>query len=131
MFQQRLPAGDYDFAMFIQVTSPDPSVTSVLSSAQIPSAANKGTGQNDFWYSNTAADAVMSQSDTEATDKSRRVDEIHQLDKILRQDYVTLPLYAIPSLAAWRADRVAGPIDADINSPESIFWNIYAWTLRP
>ena len=36
MFQQRLPAGDYDMAMFIEVTSPDPTVTSILSTGSDP-----------------------------------------------------------------------------------------------
>ena len=36
VFQKRLPAGDYDFSMFIQVTSPDPTVTSILSLQRHP-----------------------------------------------------------------------------------------------
>ena len=65
VFQKRLPAGDYDFSMFIQVTSPDPTVTSILSCDNIPSAANKGQGQNDWWYCNKDADKLMLSSDGE------------------------------------------------------------------
>ena len=129
MFQQRLPAGDYDFSMFIQVTSPDPTVTSILSSGQIPSAANKGAGQNDWWYSNTAADALMTKSDAEL-DKTTREGEIHDLDKILRTDYLLLPLYAFPAMVSWRPDQIAGPVDEFINNPESVFWNMYAWSKK-
>jgi peptide/nickel transport system substrate-binding protein len=128
MFQQRLPKGDYDFAMFIQVTSPDPTVTSILSSAQIPSAANQGNGQNDWWYNNPAADALMTKSDAEVVNLSARQDEIHQLDAILRQDYLNIPLYAFPAMGAWNTQQITGPIDAFINNPESIFWNMYAWS---
>ena len=127
MFQQRLPSGDYDFSMFIQVTSPDPTVTSFLSTGQIPSAANKGNGQNDWWYSDKQADALETKSDTEL-DKTTREGEIHQLDTILRQDYLNLPLYAFPALVSWRPDQITGPVDQFINNPESVFWNMYVWS---
>ena len=45
MFQQRLPKGDYDFSMFIEVTSPDPTVTSILSTPQIPSRRTRATAR--------------------------------------------------------------------------------------
>jgi len=128
MFQQRLPKGDYDFSMFIQVTSPDPTVTSILSCGQIPSAANNGNGQNDWWYCNKAADSLMTTSDAEVTDKSKREDEIHSLDKILRQDYVNLPLYAFPAMVGYRTDKISGPVTQFINNPESVFWNMWAWS---
>lgn len=129
MFQQRLPAGDYDMAMFIEVTSPDPSVTSILHTNSIPSQANNGNGQNQWWYSNTKADALMTSSDKEL-DPSKRQDQIHQLDTILRSDYVTLPLYPFPAMLAWRTDKIAGPVTAYITSPESNFWNLYDWSLK-
>ncbi len=44
MFQKRLPAGDFDMAVYIQVTSPDPTVTSILNTEQIPSAGEQGPG---------------------------------------------------------------------------------------
>jgi len=127
MFQKRLPAGDYDFSMFIQVTSPDPTVTSILSCGNIPSAANKGQGQNDWWYCNKNADSLMNSSDAELN-QATRATQIQQLDQQLFQDYVNLPLYAFPAMAAWRPDQVAGPIDQFINSPESNLWNLWAWT---
>ena len=73
MFQKRLPGGDFDMAVYIQVASPDPSVTSILSTAQIPGPANKGQGQNDTWYSNPAADKLMAQADGEL-DPAKRAD---------------------------------------------------------
>jgi peptide/nickel transport system substrate-binding protein len=128
VFQKRLPAGDYDFSMFIQVTSSDPTVTSILSCGEIPGPSNKGQGQNDWWYCNKQADQLMEQSDKEL-DTTKREDQIHQIDQILRQDYVNLPLYAFPAMSAWRPDKIKGPIDQFINSPESNFWNMWAWDL--
>jgi len=127
VFQKRLPAGDFQLGMYIQVASPDPSVTSILSTGQIPGPANKGQGQNDVWYSNTAADALMTKSDGQL-DTSARTESIQSLDKILRQDYVNLPLYAFPSMFTYRTDLVGGPVNDYINSPESNLWNMWAWT---
>jgi peptide/nickel transport system substrate-binding protein len=127
MFQQRLPTGDYDFSMFIQVTSPDPTVTSILSTGQIPSAANKGNGQNDWWYSNASADALMTQSDANLDHTSRET-QIHNLDKILRKDFLLEPLYAFPVMASFNTAQITGPVDQYINNPESVFWNMWAWS---
>jgi peptide/nickel transport system substrate-binding protein len=129
LFQQRLPAGDYDFAMFIQVTSPDPSVASILASDQIPGPANEGKGQNQWWWNNAEATTLIHKADTEL-DPAKRADLIHQIGKFVRDDYVTFPLYIFPALSAWRTDKVEGPIDEFINSPESNFWNIYDWSVK-
>jgi peptide/nickel transport system substrate-binding protein len=129
VFQQRLPTGDYDMAMFIEVTSPDPTVTGIMSCGAIPSAANKQSGQNQWWYCNQAASALEKQSDLEL-DPAKRLTEIHQIGKYIRDDYVTLPLYAFPAMGVWRTDKVQGPIADFINSPESIFWNLYAWSVK-
>jgi peptide/nickel transport system substrate-binding protein len=129
VFQKRLPAGDFDMGMYIQVASPDPSVTSTFATSSIPGPANKGQGQNDTWYSNPAADKLLASSDAEL-DKTKRADQIHQLDKILRSDYVNMPLYAFPSMLSYRTDMLAGPLDKFINSPESNFWNMWEWTKK-
>ncbi len=127
VFQKRLPAGDFQLAMYIQVASPDPSVTSILSTGQIPGPVNKGQGQNDVWYSNPAADALMTKSDGQV-DTASRTTSIQSLDKLLRQDYVDLPLYGFPSMFTYRTDMVGGPVNDFINSPESNLWNMWAWT---
>jgi peptide/nickel transport system substrate-binding protein len=129
MFQKRLPGGDFDMAVYIQVTSPDPTVTSILSSGQIPGPANKGQGQNDTWYSSKAADDLMLKADGEL-DQDKRADEVHQLDKILAADYVNIPLYAFPSMLTYRTDVISGPVDKFINNPESNFWNMWEWTAK-
>jgi peptide/nickel transport system substrate-binding protein len=129
MFQKRLPAGDFDMAVYIQVTSPDPTVTSILSTGQIPGPKNKGQGQNDTWFSDPAADTLMLKADGEL-DQAKRADEVHQLDKILAADYVNIPLYAFPSMLTYRTDVISGPVDKFINSPESNFWNMWEWTAK-
>jgi len=129
LFQQRLPAGDYDFAMFIQVTSPDPSVKSILACDQIPGPANDGQGQNQWWWCNQKATDLIDKADAEL-DTAKRTDLIHQIGQYVRDDYVTFPLYIFPAMATWRTDKVEGPIDQFINSPESNFWNIWDWSVK-
>lgn len=128
-FQQRLPTGDYDLAMFIEVTSPDPTVTGIMACSSIPSAANQNQGQNQWWWCNQPASALMVKSDLEL-DPAVRATEIHQIGQYIRDDYVTLPLYAFPAMAVWRTDKVAGPIGDYINSPESNLWNLYDWSAK-
>jgi peptide/nickel transport system substrate-binding protein len=127
VFQKRLPAGDYDFSMFIQVTSPDPTVTAILACDNIPGPSNQGQGQNDWWYCNKSADTLMSQSDAEQ-DVTKRQQQIAQLDDILRQDYLNLPLYPFPAMIAWDPAQITGPIETYVNNPESNFWNMYDWS---
>jgi ABC-type transport system substrate-binding protein len=128
-FQQRIPKGDFQLAMFINVASPDPSVSGITSCDQIPGPKNQGQGQNSYWYCNPALDKLNKQADSElVTDK--RVGEVTQISKTLRDDYYNLPLYVFPAMSSWRTDKVDGPVDLYINSPESNMWNLYDWSLK-
>ena len=127
MFQKRLPAGDFDMAVYIQVASPDPSVTSIVTSGQIPGPANKGQGQNDTWINDPKVDALSQQADGEQ-DPAKRAAVVQQLDARLAELYVNMPLYAFPSMFTYRTDQIGGPVNQFINNPESNFWNMWAWT---
>jgi peptide/nickel transport system substrate-binding protein len=129
VFQQRLPTGDYDLGMFIEVTSPDPTVTGIMACDSIPGPANQGAGQNQWWWCNQPATALMKQSDTQL-DVSTRTTQIHQIGQYIRNDFVTLPLYAFPSMMVYRTDKIEGPINAYINNPESNLFNLYAWSIK-
>jgi peptide/nickel transport system substrate-binding protein len=107
VFQQRLPAGDYDLAMYINTASPDPTVTSVMSCTQVPSAENNNQGQNSVFWCNEAASDLMQQSDIEV-DIDARADLIHQIGQALVDDSVMVPLFQFPNVAAWRTDRIEG-----------------------
>jgi len=127
MFQKRLPAGDFDMAVYIQVASPDPSVASIATSGQIPGPANKGQGQNDTWINDKQVDQLSAQADGEQ-DPAKRATIVQQLDARLAELYVNLPLYAFPSMFSYRTDQIGGPVNQFINNPESNFWNMWAWT---
>jgi peptide/nickel transport system substrate-binding protein len=127
-FQQRLPALDYDLAMYIQTTSPDPTVTGIMSCDAVPGPANDNKGQNSSGWCNKDASALMAKSDKEL-DENARVDQIHQIGQYLVDDSVMLPLFQFPNIAAWRTDKIDGPIDADAANYQA-FQNINEWTAK-
>ncbi len=107
VFQQRLPAGEYDLGMYINTASPDPSVTGIMSCDAVPSPDNENRGQNSVFWCNEDASALMAQSDT-TIDETARADLIHQIGQALVDDHVMLPLFQFPNIAAWRTDRIEG-----------------------
>jgi peptide/nickel transport system substrate-binding protein len=129
VFEQRVPTGAYDLSMFINVTGADPTVTSIMACDAIPGPANQGKGQNDYWWCNQQASTLMKQSDAELN-VTKRLDLIHKIGQFARDDYFNLPLYAFPAMVSWNTGKVAGPIDEFVNSPESVFWNMYDWSVK-
>jgi ABC-type transport system substrate-binding protein len=93
--------------MYINTAQPDPSVTSVMSCSQVPSAENDNQGQNSVFWCNEDASALMAESDT-TIDETARADLIHQIGQALVDDHVMVPLFQFPNIAAWRTDRIEG-----------------------
>ena len=54
------------------------------------------------------------------------LDQIYQLEA---KDFVSLPLYVLPNVGAWRADKIGGPVDAYIPSNLGMFYNMNEWYL--
>ena len=124
-FQQRLPALEYDLAMYINTAVPDPTVTSIMHCDSVPSAANGNQGQNSAGWCNEEASKLMTESDR-TIDEAKRKDMISQIGKFLAEDAVMLPLYQFPNIAAWRTDQVGGPVDKDAGNYQA-FQNINEW----
>jgi peptide/nickel transport system substrate-binding protein len=124
-FQQRLPALDYDLAMYINTASPDPTVTGIMACDSVPSEENGNQGQNSTGWCNEEASALMTQSD-QTVDETERIDLIHQIGAFLAEDAVMLPLFQFPNIAAWRTDALSGPIDKDAANYQA-FQNIWEW----
>lgn len=125
VFQQRLPALDYDLAMFIFTASPDPTVTTLLDCDNIPTPENNNIGQNTVGWCNEEATALMRESDRNL-DIPSRVEQIHQIAQFVADDFVMLPLYQFPNIAAWNTTKVGGPVDADAANFQA-FQNIDRW----
>jgi len=122
------PKGKFTVADYATGGSVDPSITSTLACENIPTAKNSfGGGNWDHWCNQNATN-LMHQSDGELDQKSRvkLFDQIYQSEA---QDFMSLPLYVLPNVGAWREDKIGGPVDAYIPSNLGMFWNMNAWYL--
>jgi peptide/nickel transport system substrate-binding protein len=128
LFQDVLPHANFGLGIYAQVASSDPSVTSIFACDQIPSAANQFSGQNDSQYCSQQATDLMKKSDAEVT-IDKRLTLIHQVGKAIRDDYVWLPFYQLPLIAAYRTDKVAGPVEDFTLSSYTNFFNVNKWHL--
>ena len=68
----------------------------------------------------------MAESDREV-DETARIDLIHQIGQSLVDDSVLLPLYQFPNIAAWRTDKLGGPVDEFAGNYMSAFKNLNKW----
>jgi len=125
-FQQRLPALDYDMAMYISTAPPDPAyLTPSFAGDEIPTAANGNTGQNFQWWNNDQATKDLHEADKtiDATKRTALIqDAITQMDK----DYIMLPLFQFPKSGAYRTDLVGGPVSAELTNYMA-FKNMDQW----
>jgi peptide/nickel transport system substrate-binding protein len=126
LFQVRLPQLQSEMALYAQVASSDPSVTTIFGCPNVPSEENEFAGQNITAWCNEEATAVMDESDR-TPDTDARLELIHDVGDMVRADAVWLPLYQLPLITAWDTAQVAGPVDLYADSPLSGFWNIYDW----
>jgi len=122
------PHGTYTIADYATGGSVDPSITASFGCDAIPTDANSFGGGNWQHWCNQDADALMTQSDQEL-DVNARADELNQVYALEAQDFLSLPLYVLPSVGAWRADKIGGPIDAYIASNLGMFYNTNEWFL--
>ncbi len=127
LFQTILPGLQHTVAIYAQVASSDPSVTSIFACDQIPSAANKNAGQNDSAWCNKTATDLMKKADG-TVDPTARATQVHQLGKLIHDDYVWVPFYQLPLITGWRTDKIAGPVD-DFNTSSLVFYNMNKWHL--
>lgn len=126
-FQKRLPALDYDMAMYISTAPPDPGyLTSSFVCDQIPTAANKNAGQNSQGWCNTEASNLLYAADAEV-DATVRSSNIKAVLKLMAADHVLLPLFQFPKSGFWRTDKVGGPVDGELNN-YTAFINFHQWT---
>ncbi len=125
-FQQRLPALDYDMAMYISTAPPDPSyLIPAFTCKNIPSDENNQQGQNSTGWCNEEASAMLEQSDI-TVDEDERAQLIKDALTLMADDYVMIPLFQFPKAGFWRTDKVGGPVDAELNNYRA-FSNFHLW----
>jgi peptide/nickel transport system substrate-binding protein len=128
IFTDVLPKGNFSVAEYAQVSSPDPSVTSLYACEQIPTAANDYSGQNFDRWCNQRASELTKQSDR-TVDPAERLKLIQQVGDLVREDLVWFPLYQKPLITAWRTDKIAGPVGEYNSTPLGGFYNLWEWSL--
>lgn len=126
VFQKRLPAADYDLAMYISTAPPDPAyLTPAFAGDEIPTAANNNTGQNYQGWNNATATKDLHDADAEVDPAKRAAliqDAITQMDK----DYILIPLFQFPKSGAYRTDKLDSATEKELNNFEA-FLNTYDW----
>jgi len=126
-FQKRLPALDFDMAMYISTAPPDPAyLTGGFVCDQIPFAGNKNVGQNSQGWCNTEASDLLYAADAE-TDTAVRAANIKAVLRLMAQDHVLLPLFQFPKSGFWRTDKVGGPVEGELKN-YTAFINFHQWT---
>jgi ABC-type transport system substrate-binding protein len=126
VFQQRLPALDYDLTQYISTAPPDPAyLTNSFTCDQIPSPENNNQGQNSSGWCNEEASAALEEADV-TVDEAARIELIHSALTAMAEDDVMLPLFQFPKSGAYRTDRVGGPVEDELNNYRA-FNNTAAW----
>ena len=127
VFQQRLPAMDYDLGMYISTAPPDPQyLTSSFTCDQVPTEENQFAGQNSQGWCNEEATDLLHKADA-TIELDERAGYIKQALGLMRQDWVLLPTFQFPKSGVYRTDKVGGPVEADLNNYEA-FINFNEWT---
>jgi peptide/nickel transport system substrate-binding protein len=122
------PHGKFTMADFATGGSVDPSITSSFACENIPTSKNSFAGGNwNHWCDTTATD-LMHQSDKEL-DPAKRLQLFDQIYDLEAKGFLSLPLYVLPNVGAWRADKIGGPVDAFIPSNLGMFYNMNDWFL--
>ncbi len=111
---ERLPVGDFDVALFAWVGNP------LLSSAT--SIYSKDGGANYQAYADDKIAPLYEQANKEL-DEAKRLALMQEIDKQIMDDMVTIPLFQLAEMPAWRAE-LTGPI---FNGPLGLTWNANVW----
>jgi ABC-type transport system substrate-binding protein len=109
---------------------PDPTITSQLSCDEVADAEHGYDGSNVTEWCNPSADRLMKEADREL-DPGRRAALMQQVYQLEALDMMGLPLFAFPSIVAWRNDHVGGPIERYLSSPYGPFFNLSEWYVAP
>jgi peptide/nickel transport system substrate-binding protein len=116
----RLPASDYDIALFAWVAT-----AALSSNTAIYVPPTEGGDQNWNNYSNPALVPLFAQADGEL-DAAKRADLMNQIDSIMWDDMATLPLFQFQEMIA-STDTVSNVV---YNGPLGVTWNANEWTLK-
>ena len=114
----RLKTGDFDVALFAWVGT-------VVKSSAFGNyvSAEAGGSSNYNKYSNKDVDRLYAEANAEL-DYDKRVQKLNEIDKLMRADLHTLPLFVLSDFAANSTD--VGPISY-VGAFGGVTWNMFAW----
>jgi peptide/nickel transport system substrate-binding protein len=114
---ERLPAGDFDAALFAWVGSP-------FKSGSHGNYACKPTGASNYnLYCNPEMDKKYEEANKEL-DFDKRIELMNEVDQIMREDVHSIPLFVLTDFAASQAD-IQNISYVGING--GVTWNLFAW----
>jgi peptide/nickel transport system substrate-binding protein len=115
---RRLPAGDFDAALFAWVGSP-------IKSSLVANYSSKAAGGSSNYnnYANPEVDKLLLASNSEL-DYDKRADELNQADKLMADDLHSIPLFQLPDFAA--ADASVTPVSY-LGFSGGALWNAFSW----
>lgn len=126
VFETRLPALDYDMAMYINTVAPDPAYIRTWGCDQIPTEANDFQGQNSNGWCNEEATDLLIAADAEL-DPAKRAEEVKGAIALMAEDHIMLPLLQFPNIGAYRTDRLDASSVKEIANYRALN-NWYEWT---
>lgn len=116
---RRLPAGDFDAALFAWVGGP-------VKSSIVPNYSSRAAGgtANYNGYTNPQVDDLFRLSNTQL-DFVQRTATLNEVDKLMAADLHSIPLFQLPDFAA--AVSTVGPVSY-VGATGGALWNAFAWT---
>ncbi len=125
-FGARLPSGKYQVGLYASVGTPDPGLCLLFCSKNIPSKANKQSGQNWTWTDDPTIDETFGAVDVTLDDASRIVDAKAGQDAIAT--YVAaIPLFQTPTMFIFDTTRLGGRLED--NTVMGPFFTMNEWVL--
>jgi peptide/nickel transport system substrate-binding protein len=116
LFGKLLPDGDYQAALYAQVaTFPDPSLSNIFQSSNIPTAENGNTGTNWTRTNIPEVDPLLQEVDHQI-DVPKRVAASKAADKVIADSATSIPLDPLPNILL-SSTRVTGLVDNAILGP--------------
>ena len=115
----RLPASDFDAALFAWVGTPFKSGATGNYST--------GGGSNYNKYSNPEVDTLFQQANVEL-DPDKRVELLNKMDEVMAQDFASLPLYQVSDMVA-QSTQVT-PTLTYLGVSGGAMWNAQEWVYK-
>jgi peptide/nickel transport system substrate-binding protein len=116
---KRLPAGDFDTALFAWVGTP-------FKSGSVPLYKTKG-GANYNNYSNANVDKLFSEG-LVTTDATKRNDLYNQADEAMAKDFASIPLYQFSDMIA--QTNTVSPKMTYSGPFGGAYWDAYEWVFK-